>query len=205
MILNIILISVMASIVVVDQISKALVVNLMDLGQEIEIINGFFRLKYITNPGMSFSLFDGDGQRWVFMVISPIALIAIAVYLFAFSKDKLLTKLGLSFIFAGGFSNMIDRIFYGENLFHGEVIDMFDFYGIWDAIFNVADSFVCIGAALTITTLLYDIIVTEGTKKKKAEESVTQGGSMNENASIEPPQIEGDKEMGEKSEGEEEK
>ena len=84
MILNIILISVMASIVLIDQLSKILVVNLMELGQEIEIINGFFRLKYITNPGMSFSLFDGDGQRWVFMIISPIALIAIAVYLFLF-------------------------------------------------------------------------------------------------------------------------
>lgn len=168
MIINIILISVMALIVIIDQASKLIVSNLMELGQEIEIIEGFFRLKYITNPGMSFSMFDGEGQRWVFMIISPIALVAIAVYLFAFSKDKLPMKLGLSFIFAGGFSNMIDRIFYGEQLFKGEVIDMFDFYGIWNAIFNVADSFVCIGAALTICTLLYDII-TESTKKKKAE------------------------------------
>ena len=190
MILNIILISVMALIVVIDQISKALVVNLMDLGQEIEIINGFFRLKYITNPGMSFSLFDGDGQRWVFMIISPIALIAIAVYLFVFSKDKLPMKLGLSFIFAGGFSNMIDRIFFGEKLFHGEVIDMFDFYGIWNAIFNVADSFVCIGAAITVCSLLYDIIVTEGIKKKKAEEDTlpqgtSEGNTENEKATEE--------------------
>ncbi len=168
MVINIILISVMVAIVAVDQISKLLVVNLMELGEEVNIISGFFRLKYITNPGMSFSLFDGEGQRWVFMIISPIALIAIAIYLFRFSKDRLIMKLGLSFIFAGGFSNMIDRIFYGEKLFHGEVIDMFDFYGIWNAIFNVADSFVCIGAAITVCTLLYDIIVTDGIKKKRA-------------------------------------
>lgn len=178
MIINIILISVMALIVIIDQASKLIVSNFMELGQEIEIIEGFFRLKYITNPGMSFSLFDGEGQRWVFMVISPIALIAIAVYLFAFSKDKLPMKLGLSFIFAGGLSNMIDRIFYGEQLFKGEVIDMFDFYGIWNAIFNVADSFVCIGAALTICTLLYDII-TES-KKKKSEENPKDKDEENE-------------------------
>ena len=186
MILKIILISVMVLIIIIDQASKLIVSNFMELGQGIEIIEGFFRLKFITNPGMSFSLFDGEGQRWVFMVISPIALIAIAVYLFVFSKDKLPMKLGLSFIFAGGFSNMIDRIFYGEKLFHGEVIDMFDFYGIWNAIFNVADSFVCIGAALTICTLLYDIIL-EG-KKKKAEgktEKVTESATAEEESSEE--------------------
>ena len=67
---------------------------------------------------------------------------------------------------------MIDRIFYGEQIFKGEVIDMFDFYGIWNAIFNVADSFVCIGAAVTICTLLYDIIIES--KKKKAEQKTAK-------------------------------
>ena len=180
MVINIILISVMALIVVIDQASKLLVANLMELGQRIEIIEGFFRLKYITNPGMSFSLFDEEGQRWVFMIISPIALIAIGIYLFRFSKDKLPMKLGLSFIFAGGFSNMIDRIFYGERLFHGEVIDMFDFYGIWNAVFNVADSFVCIGAALTICTLLYDIITSKKEDKNKKVSSGEDSPEQNE-------------------------
>lgn len=170
MVINIILISVIALIVVIDQISKLLTAHLMELGESVEIIEGFFRLKYITNPGMSFSLFDEEGQRWVFMIVSPIALVAIGIYLFKFSKDRLPMKLGLAFIFGGGFSNMIDRIFYGEKLFHGEVIDMFDFYGIWNAIFNVADSFVCVGAALTICTLLYDIITSKNNDKKKSEE-----------------------------------
>ncbi len=169
MFIKFLLVIIIAGVISLDQISKLLVVHFMTLGEEIEIIGGFFRLKYITNPGMSFSLFDGEGQRWVFMVISPIALIAIAVYLFGFCKDKLPMKIGLAFIFAGGFSNMIDRTFYGDKIFHGEVIDMFDFYGIWDAIFNVADSFVCIGATLVVCTLIYEIIMERKDKRKGAE------------------------------------
>lgn len=169
MVITFILIAIIVGVISLDQLSKLVVVHFMELGQEIEIIPSFFRLKYITNPGMSFSLFDGEGQRWVFMVISPIALIAIAIYLFKFCKDKLPMKIGLAFIFAGGFSNMIDRTFYGEKIFHGEVIDMFDFYGIWDAIFNVADSFVCVGAALVVCTLIYEIIVEKKDKRKEAQ------------------------------------
>lgn len=169
MLVTFILIAIIIGVISLDQLSKLLVVHFMELYEEIEIIPGFFRLKYITNPGMSFSLFDGEGQRWVFMVISPIALIAIAVYLFKFCKDKLPMKIGLAFIFAGGLSNMIDRTFYGDKIFHGEVIDMFDFYGIWDAIFNVADSFVCVGAALVVCTLIYEIIIEKKDKRKEAE------------------------------------
>ncbi|MBQ8546438.1 MAG: signal peptidase II [Clostridia bacterium] len=183
MIINIILIAIIAFIIVVDQVSKLLTSHLMELGDSVEIIEGFFRLKYITNPGMSFSLFDEEGQRWVFMIISPIALVAIGIYLFKFSKDKLPMKIGLAFIFGGGFSNMIDRIFYGEALFKGEVIDMFDFYGIWNAIFNVADSFVCVGAALTICTLLYDIITSKSNDKKKTAEA---SNPTSENKPTEP-------------------
>ena len=69
---------------------------------------------------------------------------------------------------------MIDRTFYGDKLFYGEVIDMFDFYGIWNAIFNVADSFVCIGAALVVCTLLYEIAKESKQKKAAAEEKASE-------------------------------
>lgn len=185
------LIGIILGVVTIDQISKWVVVCNMELETEvIEIIDGFFRLRYIQNSGMSFGLFGEEGQRWVFMITSPIAIAAIGVYLFKFSQDKLPLKIGLAFILGGGFSNMIDRIFYGESLlngtaklfdktffselFDGRVVDMFDFYGVWNAIFNVADSFVCIGAALTICSLIYSIITDKIEEKKnqqkKAEE-----------------------------------
>lgn len=175
MLTTFILIITITGVISLDQLSKLLVVHYMELEESIDIIPNFFALHYITNTGMSFGMFDEETKlRWVFMVISPIALIAIAIYLFVLSKDKLPMKIGLAFIFAGGFSNMIDRIFYGEKLFHGAVIDMIDFYGIWDAIFNVADSFVCIGAALVICTLIYDIIMDKKDKKSEAEKKATE-------------------------------
>ena len=191
MIINIILIAIAVSVVALDQASKLLVYLTMDLNQQIDIIPGFFRLHFITNPGMSFSLFSAENQRWVFMIISPIALVAIAVYLFKFSKDKLTMKIGLSFIFAGGFSNMIDRTFYGDKIFHGEVIDMFDFYGIWNAIFNVADSFVCIGAALVVCTLLYEIAKESKQKRTDAEIKASElNEKMSGNIDITPTEEE---------------
>ena len=69
---------------------------------------------------------------------------------------------------------MIDRTFYGEKFFEGEVIDMFDFYGIWNAIFNVADAFVCMGAALVVCTLIYEIFTEKRDKRKRAEEKASE-------------------------------
>ena len=51
---------------------------------------------------------------------------------------------------------------------------MFDFCGIWDAIFNVADSFVCIGAALVICTLLFDLIFNKSEERKEAEQKALE-------------------------------
>lgn len=174
MLTTFILIFIIAGVITLDQISKLLVVCFMDLGQGIEILPGLFRLRFITNYGMSFGLFDTPEKRPIFMIIAPIALIAVAVYLFVFSKDKLPMKIGLAFIFGGGFSNMIDRTFYGDRIFHGEVIDMFDFYGIWHAIFNVADAFVCIGAAVVIISLIIDIILDKKNDKKKAQDKAKE-------------------------------
>ena len=174
MLITFILIFITLGVITFDQLSKLLVVSFMELNQEIDILPGLFRFKYITNYGMSFGLFDTPEERPIFMIIAPIALIAIAVYLFKFSKDKLPMKIGLALIFGGGISNMIDRTFYGDVIFHGEVVDMFDFYGIWHAIFNVADAFVCIGAALVVLTLVVEIILEDKEKKKAANSKATE-------------------------------
>lgn len=203
MVLTFILIGIIALITIFDQIVKWVValnlspawpatvdVAVDSKAEAVEVIEGFFRFTHLKNPGMSFGLFGGEGQRWIFMIVSPIALAAIAVYLFKFSKDKLPMKLGLAFILGGGFSNMIDRTFYGisffdnpwtifeesfwKELFQGYVIDMLDFYGIWDAVFNVADSFVCIGAGIVVCSLLYDIITDKSKSKKQANQKALE-------------------------------
>ena len=55
----------------------------------------------------------------------------------------------------------------------GEVIDFIDFCGIWNAVFNGADSFVCVGAGLLILTLVLELI--EEIKAERAKKNDTQG------------------------------
>ena len=159
--------------VVLDQITKLIVDANMELWQSIPLIKGVLQLTYIRNRGAAFGILSE--HRWVFMVISIVAIVAVSLYLFAFMKEKSwLLKIGLSLIVSGGIGNMIDRIAYGY------VIDMIDFCLIDFAVFNVADSFVCVGAGLTALSLILAIIKEEKEKKKnKGDEEIPS--EQNEN------------------------
>ncbi|MBO5287395.1 MAG: signal peptidase II [Clostridia bacterium] len=151
--------SIVAVVIIVDFITKALVHNLMALGQSIPLIKGVLHLTYIRNEGAAFGMLSE--HRWVFMVVSVVAILAIGVYLFIFSKEGMLSKVGLALIVGGGIGNMIDRISLGY------VIDMIDFcpFEFWVWIFNVADSCVCVGAGIVILSLILDL--TKESKRKK--------------------------------------
>ena len=115
-----------------------------------------FDITYIHNKGAAFGMLSS--HRWVFMVISTVAILAMGFYLFRFCKESMFFKVGLALVVSGGIGNMIDRIAYGY------VIDMIEatfvetIFGWSFAIFNVADSFVCVGAGIVIFCLVRDII-----------------------------------------------
>ena len=156
----IILISVIVGGIGLDLLSKLLVAGLMTLGQSVTLIPGVLKLTYIHNYGAAFGMLSE--HRWVFMVISTVAIIGIGIYLFGFCRERMLLKVGLAMIVSGGLGNMVDRIFYGY------VIDMINFYflSFWKWIFNVADAFVCVGAGLVVLALLLDVIKEAKGKKK---------------------------------------
>ena len=156
----IILISVIVGGIGLDLLTKLLVAGLMTLGQSVTLIPGVLKLTYIHNYGAAFGMLSE--HRWVFMVISTVAIIGIGVYLFGFCRERMLLKVGLAMIVSGGLGNMVDRIFYGY------VIDMINFclFSFWKWIFNVADAFVCVGAGLVVLALILDVIKeAKGTKK----------------------------------------
>ena len=92
----------------------------------------------------------------------------------------MLLKVGLALIVSGGIGNMIDRIFRYDPIYDcGVVVDMIDFKGIWQFIFNVADALVCVGAGIVILALILDVIKEQREKKEKSQknsEKSTQGG-----------------------------
>ena len=142
-----------AAIVLLDQATKAIVDRRMPLHYSIPIIDGFFNLTYIRNTGAAFGIFSGAHEVFRLPFLIGVSLLAsgfILVMLKRLREDATGLITALAFILAGAVGNLIDRIF------HGEVIDFFDVYWKqyhWPA-FNIADSFITIGVAITIFYLI---------------------------------------------------
>ena len=141
-----------------DQLSKLLAVKLLEPVGSVPLWSGVLHLTYVENKGAAFGMLSDN--RWVFMSISTVAIIAIALYLYSGKCAGKLFTSGLMLIVSGGIGNMIDRLALGY------VVDFIDFALIDFAVFNIADSFVCIGAGLLILSLILDII-----KEAKLEKS----------------------------------
>lgn len=144
---------------VLDQLTKYLVAANMKLGESIPLIKDFLHLTYSTNDGAAFGMMDD--QRWIFITVSAVTIIGLMVYLYLGHAENMLYGISISMIVSGGIGNMIDRLgfgFYVNKDGMGEVIDFIDFCGIWNAIFNGADSFVCVGAGMLILAMILDII-----------------------------------------------
>ena len=157
---------------ILDHLTKYIVRTFMEVGDSIPVIDKFFHITYVLNDGMAFGM-AGEDKRWIFMLMTPIALVGVIVYLALFFKKlDTLSCVSLVMILMGGASNMVDRIFFihldptSTGLFDGRVVDMIDFCGIWNAVFNVADSFVVVGVFAFLFAFIYNDI--KEAKKKKA-------------------------------------
>lgn len=142
-----------STIVIIDQVTKAIVDRTMPLHYSIPIIDGFFNLTYIRNTGAAFGIFAGSHEvfRLPFLIgVSVLAIGFMLVMLRRLREGESGVATALSFILGGALGNLIDRILYGE------VIDFLDVYWKgyhWPA-FNVADSFITIGVAITLYYLI---------------------------------------------------
>jgi len=128
-----------------DQVSKWAVVHWIEYGTEIEIIPDFFNLVHIGNTGAAFGSMSDSNTFFIFLTLGILGGIAFFFWRGAFRTP--LTAVAVTLLAAGALGNLTDRIV------HGHVVDFLDFilpfYGHWPA-FNVADSCICIAAALLI-------------------------------------------------------
>lgn len=145
--------------IVLDQVSKILTVNLIPFRESIPIIKNFFSLTHIVNYGAAWGMLDN--ARWVFISISTVAIIAMLIYLYLGFAQNTLYEVSLAIIISGGIGNMIDR------LGRGYVVDMLSADFIDFPVFNVADSFVCVGAGMLILALILDIVKESKAAKEK--------------------------------------
>ena len=153
-----------ALVVLLDQITKAIVVRTMEIGESIPWWEGVFHITRVRpNPGAAFSMFSSPDQRWIFLTFSTVAIVGICFYLWADRTVPVLGGVSLAMILGGGIGNMIDRLSEAK-----AVVDFFDFCLINFAVFNVADVFVCVGAGLMLLTLILTWV--EEFKKKGKKE-----------------------------------
>jgi signal peptidase II len=135
-----------AAVIVIDQLTKALVVNMLSLGDS-HRITSFFNIVRWHNTGAAFSfLHDAAGwQRWAFVALGVAAAAFIVVLLRSHGSQRLFGW-ALTLILGGALGNVIDR------LVHGYVVDFIQVHYGSAAFpsFNVADSAITVGAALLI-------------------------------------------------------
>ncbi|TLG76611.1 signal peptidase II [Culicoidibacter larvae] len=149
-----------AIVVVIDQITKFIVVSTMQIQQQIVVIPNFFSLFFIRNTGAAFSLFEG--AQWFFYLTTVIALCLFVYFIKEIGDLNIWTGIGLGMAVGGMFGNFIDRLLFGS------VVDFFKFvFGGYNfAIFNVAD----IGLTVGIGLVVIGLIVSEMKKKKTVAE-----------------------------------
>ena len=135
-------------ITVLDQLSKLLVLQNIGYGMSVPCIPGLFHLTYVQNFGAAFSIFEG--QRWLFILVYA----GFVALVFWSAKKKTLPFAKLEWwciaaILGGGLGNILDRVF------RGYVVDMIavDFMNF--PVFNVADCFITVGAAIMLVHLIF--------------------------------------------------
>jgi signal peptidase II len=142
------------AIIVVDQITKALVRNTVSLYDSQPLIPGLVDLAHVRNEGVAFGLFNSLDLpfKWAFTTALALAALAgITYYARHIRPSEQMARVGLSMILGGAIGNLIDR------MWAGYVLDFVDVYwrGWHFWAFNVADACISIGAVLVFFDLLF--------------------------------------------------
>lgn len=143
-----------AGVIVLDRLTKWLVVRHIREAHEIPVIPGLFQLAHWENTGAAFSLFADFASPWRtagLIGFSVAAVMVISLLLWKSGAKMTVTTLALSLILGGACGNLWDRVA------KGTVTDFLDFYigqHHWPP-FNVADSAIVVGAILLIWTIIF--------------------------------------------------
>ncbi len=150
--------SFLASLVLIDQISKYLVIKNFSIGESLNLLP-VLDVYLILNTGIAFSLFDDGGNfgRWLLVFLVSLVCIYL-IYILATESLSKYESVAMILILSGGLGNLIDRAF------RGHVIDFINFY--YDNysfyVFNFADTFITIGVIFYIFSMLNSKFTTNG-------------------------------------------
>ena len=137
------------TLVILDQITKGLVINFFNLYDSVALLP-MINLTFVVNYGFAFGLLNNPSLNQILVSLVILAIILYFLYLLIKTQDKIF-QLTLTLILAGALGNFIDRIF------RGFVIDFIDIYigkYHWPA-FNIADSCITVGFVVLMINILF--------------------------------------------------
>jgi signal peptidase II len=140
-------------IVVLDQLTKAIVRSTMALHASVTVVPNLIDFTHVRNTGAAFGILNGSDFRFKTVLIGLIAvaaLVGVGMYAASLARHEIMARVGLALIIGGAAGNLIDRVLIGS------VVDFVDVYWrthhFWA--FNVADSAITVGAAIMILDML---------------------------------------------------
>ncbi len=138
-------------LVLIDQFTKIFAVRSLAENQS-KYVTPFFDFYLTYNPGAAFSFLAGASgwQRWFFIFIAVFAVSYMIWWVYKVS-DRALISLSLTLVIGGAIGNLVDRVFIGA------VVDFISIHVgpyYWPS-FNLADSFITIGALLILWETLF--------------------------------------------------
>jgi signal peptidase II len=149
------------SVVVLDQLTKALVRGRFALHESIDVVPGWLSLTRVHNSGAAFGVLNGVDFPFkpaVLFVVALVALGGVAWYAASLPDENRIARLGIAGVLGGAVGNLIDRA--GA----GYVLDFVDAY--WNDwhfwAFNVADAAITVGVALMLVDVVADLLAARG-------------------------------------------
>ena len=144
---KIIIISILC--IILDQLSKTLIISNYEVGNGFNIIPSFFSITYIKNTGAAWGIFSNG--TLLLAVLSMVFLFFAIKYIYELNNISKLSCISYGMLIGGIIGNLIDR------LFRNYVIDFlsFNIFGYNFPIFNIADIFIVVSIILIVLEYLW--------------------------------------------------
>ncbi len=165
--------------VIIDAITKVIVMNNMRLGESFWVIPNFIKFTYVENTGMAFSM--ASDSTWALVIISLVASAILGYLVVKYTNwiKKKCLSISLALMLGGCVGNLIDRVLTVFKA-RGGVVDFIEiyfgsFHAIGGSTFNVADAFLVVGCVL----LIIELLILEPMKEHKKEKGDIVDGENN--------------------------
>ncbi|KJL06524.1 signal peptidase II [Priestia aryabhattai] len=147
------------AVILIDQVTKWMIVKEMYYGQSITVIENFLYITSHRNRGAAWGILQG--QMWFFYLITVVVVVGLIIYIQKLKKQDKWFGIALALMLGGAIGNFIDRVVRKEVVdFVNTYIFTYDF-----PIFNVADSALVVGVIIMFIMTLF-----EGKMKKEYKE-----------------------------------